>query len=287
MAIKDFFHLDEDKFAELVSKMSATELAKIEVSKTRQLFASSVAVGSCVAAAIPSHGASLLMVPYHIRRYDVAHRKHKIVQAELTKREIPLHDLQKRDVMIPVAAGLAGAFIGLEISGVSDVVAEGLKLHTPCAATTVDQMMHHSAETVHGALHGAAAQATETGHAIRDVVHDAVHPSYIPAGPHAPHVSCSDVPGWNRGIWLANLAEKKVPSSLADQLLNMGLAWILSHGVVPDYQKHCGRCHDGIPRGKYWHCNECKEAEVAYEICCACYDEHEKRHGHPMTRMEL
>ncbi|KAH0429845.1 hypothetical protein CcaCcLH18_08127 [Colletotrichum camelliae] len=283
MTVKEFSHFDKHEYAKRVSEMSATELAKIEITKTRQLFASSFAGGACMATALPSHGLSLAVLPYHMRNGYLAQEKLEVVQAELRKRNIPLHDIQKRDILIPVVAGCAGIAVGVEISGISDVVAEGLQLHTPSTAATVGQMMHHSAETAHGALHGAVAQGAEMGHVVRD----AVDPSYIPAGPHAFHVPCSDVPGWNSGIGLASLGERTGLSSLADQIVATGLASALSHGVVRDYGKHCSKCHDGIARGKYWHCNECNEAKVAYEICCACYDEDEKGHDHLMTRMKL
>jgi hypothetical protein len=104
MAFKDFFHLNEYKYAKRISKYSNTHLQKQDVVKLRQFFAGALSLGSGIGAAPSTCGTTLLVSGYGVRRINVAYRKLKLIQSELLSRGITPHEMTKRDFFIPIAA---------------------------------------------------------------------------------------------------------------------------------------------------------------------------------------
>jgi hypothetical protein len=88
MAFKDFFHLNEYKYAKRISKYSNKHLQKQDVAKLRQFFAEALSLGSGIGAAPSTCGTTLLVSGYGVRRINVAYRKLKLIQLELLSRGI-------------------------------------------------------------------------------------------------------------------------------------------------------------------------------------------------------
>lgn len=104
MHISEVFTFKESEYRERISHYTTERLRKQEVVKTRQDFAAAASIGSGIGAAAFTFGASLTLTGYGARRMYVATKKLELIQAELLKRGIELHKLQKRDFLIPAVA---------------------------------------------------------------------------------------------------------------------------------------------------------------------------------------
>jgi hypothetical protein len=92
--------------------MQQSAYASKKSSKRARILQQLLSIGSGIGAAAFTSGASLALTGYGARRMYVANKKLELIQAELLKRGIELHTLQKRDVLIPAAAHLLGVVVG-------------------------------------------------------------------------------------------------------------------------------------------------------------------------------
>ncbi|KAM0078885.1 hypothetical protein ACKRZS_008751 [Fusarium odoratissimum] len=115
MTIGDFFDFNKAEYARRISFYDVNRLRKQEVVKIRQHTAAMCSITTGAAGALLSGGGTLLLSAYGARRLSVAHSKLELIQAELTKRGIALHELQKRDIFIPVGASIVGMGVGVGI----------------------------------------------------------------------------------------------------------------------------------------------------------------------------
>ncbi|PHH76813.1 hypothetical protein CDD80_1191 [Ophiocordyceps camponoti-rufipedis] len=115
MTVGDFFSFSEAEYKTRIAHYTTQRLQQQEILKTRQRISSSFSIVSGIGAAPVSGGATLAVSAYGGRRLHVARKKLRLIEAELLKRGQPLHKLQKRDVIIPVTAGVAGAGLGFGI----------------------------------------------------------------------------------------------------------------------------------------------------------------------------
>jgi hypothetical protein len=98
----DFFGCNWDEYADEISTHSKQVLRKEEVDNIRKLVSRSCAIGSGISGAPFSMGGTLALSAYETRCFRVAHKKLRIIQAELTQRGFTLHPLDWKDVMIPI-----------------------------------------------------------------------------------------------------------------------------------------------------------------------------------------
>lgn len=92
MAPQDFFWLEAKEYAERISIYTNERLMKQEVVKLRQGISGRCTVGAGLGGAPFTFGASLVASGYGLRRIHMAHKKRKIIEAELSKRNIKLHE---------------------------------------------------------------------------------------------------------------------------------------------------------------------------------------------------
>ena len=110
----DFFHLPEDYHLRIATYPDP-KLTRQEAVKTRQIYAAMCSIVNGAAFSVPSHGGTLVICAWAARRLYVAVRKLKVIKAELMLRKIELRPFMNRDWMIPVAAAVTGAAIGLGV----------------------------------------------------------------------------------------------------------------------------------------------------------------------------
>ena len=115
MAPKDFFHLNEKEYAIRISQYDDDHLKRQEIVKTRQIVAAFWSIGSGSVGAAFTHGATLVVSIYGVRRAHVAIRKVIIIKKRLMELGIELHKLEKYDYIIPLIAGMIGTAIGLGV----------------------------------------------------------------------------------------------------------------------------------------------------------------------------
>ncbi len=118
MGLDDLFHFDAPSYAHKAAQMSTPDLRRREEVKIRQFLAGSCSVGLGVAAAAPTGGISLGFVALAGRNMDVAMKKLEIIQAELTRRGVPLHDkLSTADRLVPIVGGVTALGVGMGMEG--------------------------------------------------------------------------------------------------------------------------------------------------------------------------
>ncbi|KAF4592466.1 hypothetical protein GQ602_002765 [Ophiocordyceps camponoti-floridani] len=128
MTVGDFFSFSKAEYKTRVASYTTQRLQEQQILKTRQRISSSFSIGSGVVAAPVSGGATLAVSAYGSRRLHVARKKLRLIEEELVKRGQPLHKLQKRDVLIPVIAGIFGLGLGFGIDELGVAAAHTISL---------------------------------------------------------------------------------------------------------------------------------------------------------------
>lgn len=184
MPLKDYVYIRTRESTTRISEWPDEKLVKEETAAIRQII--SVIVTGCIGAGtfIPTHGASLAVLPLAGYRFHLADKKLRLIEAELRKRKMPRHELKKRDLIIPLAASLAGALVGGATHGITDHL-----LLPVSGSSAVDQVIGHAADAGldagKGFVHGVEAQAEEV----------------VNAGTaHNPDMRSAGGVGWNCGV---------------------------------------------------------------------------------------
>ena len=98
-------------------------------------------------------------------------QKKQLIQEELNGRIVKLHEMQKRDFLIPLAAGPTGLGVGVGMEhvfmGATNVVTDGLC--SPSGSSAIQQVAAHPAEALHSALAGATEQTLEMTFGIENL----------------------------------------------------------------------------------------------------------------------
>ena len=171
MRISDVWTFNGSEYRERISHCATERLRKQEVVKTRQKISAAVSIGAGIGAAAFTHGTSLALSGYHARRMYVANKKLDRIQAELLKRGIELHTLQKRDVLIPIAAHLVGVAVGfgLDEIAIADTYTIPLGEHVSTGASAIHEVLANPHEALQGAASGAEEQFREMSLAANDI----------------------------------------------------------------------------------------------------------------------
>ncbi|KAJ9142996.1 hypothetical protein NKR23_g6894 [Pleurostoma richardsiae] len=118
MGIDDLFGFDDAAYRGKAVHLSIPELKNREVEKIRQILASSCSLGLSIGTTPATAGASLGFSVLAARKMQIAKEKLAIIQAELMRRNVPLHiKLTKTDRIVPVIGGVVGMVAG----GLADV----------------------------------------------------------------------------------------------------------------------------------------------------------------------
>lgn len=226
MTIGDFFDFSETEYARRISFYLTDRLRNQEVVKTRQQAAAMCSIGTGVAGAIPSGGGTLLLSAYGSRRLYVAQAKLKLIRAELTKRGVALHELQKRDVLIPFAASIVGMGVGVGLEDAATAVTNTVPMAAglPSGSSVTQALATNSGDTISGAAHGIAQQAREMGHAILDANNGipaaqdlAMQTTWVSA------TSAQEAVGFHTGMGAMQATEKGVASLASKVLATQGM----------------------------------------------------------------
>lgn len=153
----------ESEYKERISHYETERLRKQEVVKTRQEFSAAATIGSGIGGAAFTCGASLAMTGYGARRMYVAKKKLELIQAELSKRGIELHKVQKRDFFIPAAAHLLGGVVGFGLDEVVMGATNTIPLgeHIPTGASAIHEVLTNPHEALQGVVSGIEEQGRE------------------------------------------------------------------------------------------------------------------------------
>ena len=117
MKLEELFEFDKQAYALGAAQADTQHLRQSEIVKTRQILKSQASTVSDTITAVVTGGATILQPIYSGRAGDVATEKLKIIQAELTKRGIPLHVPDEKDSNAATLGFVAGELAGDAIDG--------------------------------------------------------------------------------------------------------------------------------------------------------------------------
>jgi len=195
MRFSEVFTFEESEYRERISHYATERLRKEEVVKTRQDVSAASSIGSGIGAAPFTSGASLALAGYGAREMYVAKKKLELIQAELLKRGIELHKVQKRDFFIPVGESLLGSVVkfGLEEIDMSDTYTIPLGEHVPTGASSIHDVLTNPHEALQGAVSGVEEQFREMSLAVQDVANGVIPGSDLSSQILAAHTGTQTV----------------------------------------------------------------------------------------------
>ncbi|KAF5600589.1 hypothetical protein FPANT_2252 [Fusarium pseudoanthophilum] len=223
MTIGDFFDFNKTEYAPRISYYDTNRLRRQEIVKTRQIAAGIISSHIGGWGAIASSGGTLVLSAIAIRRVYVAESKLELIRAELKKRDIPLHKLQKRDILIPLGACAAGMGVGH--------VFEHAAVHVTHTCTPglfpSDSVAHafsmNPGDSISGAAHGAAQQLHEMGHAIMSLDNGvSAAQDLATVAISVPQTSVEEAVGFHAGMSAMQAAEKGLASVASSSLATQG-----------------------------------------------------------------
>ncbi|MCJ1327720.1 hypothetical protein MMC10_004393 [Thelotrema lepadinum] len=125
MKLEEVFEFDANAYAASAVQKNIKELRQQEIVKTRQIIKSDTSAVTDAITAVATGGATVLKPIYSARSSEVATAKLKIIQAELTRRRVPLHQPDEADQNAAALGIIAGEVGGDVFDGaMPDTVSE-------------------------------------------------------------------------------------------------------------------------------------------------------------------
>ena len=112
MKLEETFEFDQGAYAATIAQADTQHLRQQEIVKTRQIIKSKAGVYAGTAHAIVSGGLTAIHPIYASRAGEVAKSKLQIIQAELLRRGVPLHQEDEEDANAATAGFLVGEAAG-------------------------------------------------------------------------------------------------------------------------------------------------------------------------------
>lgn len=280
MGLHDTFDFDEAAYRLKCAERPTAKLQEEEIKKLRQHFAASASMAIGLSHAVHTAGLTLGVSAWGLRRYFVAKEKLEIIRAELTRRGVPLHDMEKRDAAIPLGASMAGLALG---AGLGHVV--GNVMATPDVPVPGPNgggggggsaALHFLQDDPDAAAHGFAQGLTDQANAVGQAVHGAVLSHGAGVGQVVTVASMEGASGHAVGYAAGIMAAKKMEEMLAECVGETVFAYAMEKLLDPEIKmelKLRGKCTrlQG-PLGQY--CRGCGESirhgKFARESGCTC-----------------
>lgn len=112
MGLKHFFHFNAEKYREEISSSDIAWLRREEVIQLRAVNGAGFAMAGGFVAAPLTAGISLAATGIGARRMNVSEKKLAIIRDILKADGQPLHKETTRDILVPLAANVAGFGVG-------------------------------------------------------------------------------------------------------------------------------------------------------------------------------
>ncbi|KAK0743520.1 hypothetical protein B0T18DRAFT_185789 [Schizothecium vesticola] len=308
MGLHDLFHFNSAAYTLKVSQLPTSDLKLREAQKFRQIcMGSGSAVGSCLMTAATS-GLSLAFTAFAARNVHVASKKLAIIEAELTRRGVPLREVHTGDAVATFVGGMAAGVVGGEAQA-----AFGPDMSTVTGAVPLDGSSFQpqpSAGDVLGGMAVAEIAGFASGWAFDRLLQDADLRGLILGS-----VGCSRLLGVGsteesqigcdmcgimiRGLFAHCCAceddfdlcldcyEKRDGNpkcNSTDSEHHMVLRQLVVHGLSDstkalmdiDRKKRqihpvCDRCGIVVIQGRIYTCDVCKNGSDAFILCTSCY----------------
>lgn len=113
MVLDDLLEFDSAVYAKRLHDLSTPQLKTREEEKTRKFLSSSCSLGIGTASLAATGGISAIWMGFSTRNMDVAHKKRKLIQAELSRRGVPWKEgVTWQDKKVAVVGGLTTLVVG-------------------------------------------------------------------------------------------------------------------------------------------------------------------------------
>lgn len=174
-----FLGLSSNKYRAKLRGQTNQELQAQEINEMRRLFSCAYGVCGGIATSFFTCGGTLVVAAVSGREWRVADRKLEMIREELTSRGIPIHELEAKYVVIPLAGCLLGSAVGIGVDEVAGQMVSIGDFTTGGPDNTLDAMgltgtetpasglMHHPVAALHGLEQGVQGQ----GHEISEGIH--------------------------------------------------------------------------------------------------------------------
>ncbi|KAI0523801.1 hypothetical protein F5B22DRAFT_592087 [Xylaria bambusicola] len=255
MPIQDTLEFRSDDFRRVVAGASTEWLRQQEVIATRKETLSSFGVGAGVGGAVATGGISVLFAAYKTRSAYVAHKKLKIIEAELRKRSVELHKFSKtKDFLGPIAIGTVSVAVGAEVTGLFDSVTGIDQIGVPDDVLPSTGLLDNPGEAARGA-----------GGAIERIFDSITGDTSTAAA-----IATTDAVAYHAGMVQVETIAQEMGQTVAETLL------FAPGEPSPECKRSagldglsCDKCKAKITQGQYWHCCDCRDDN--YDICDGCY----------------
>lgn len=265
MGLHDTFDFDEAAYRQKCAERPTAKLQEEEIKKLRQHFAASASMAIGLSHAVQTAGLALGASAWGLRRYYVAKEKLAIIREELTKRGVPLHDMEKRDAAIPLGASMVGLGLGAGIGHlVSGVIATpDVPVPGPNGGGSA---LHFIQSDPGAAAHGFAQGLTDQANAVGQAAHGAV----LSHGAEQVITAASleDANGHAVGYAAGIMAAKKMEECLAECVGETVFAYAMEKLLDPEIKielklrgkctrlqgplgQFCRGCGESIRHGKF------------------------------------
>lgn len=98
MGIKDFFHFDEKEYADSLPNIPTHELKRLEVQALRKQTSIGYTLGLGAGTISAGGPVGFLVCGYGGRRLSVCQQRYKLIEAELDRRHIAMHEPSWKDL---------------------------------------------------------------------------------------------------------------------------------------------------------------------------------------------
>ncbi|KAH0536829.1 hypothetical protein FGG08_006327 [Glutinoglossum americanum] len=275
MGIDDLFEFDGAAYVRRAASKNTAELQKQEIIKNRQLVSASCSIGGGIGGATLTGGASLAISAYGARRLYIANKKLEIIQRELERRSVALHEFSNRDLFIPLATCLVGQSMvgaGLEDAGVGTANATPQAAAIPLGGSTAPTVM----ASPEGFFQGFNQGVSEQGYENSRVAPEAASQGIVPDSSELAQsrVWTPAPTGEATGLYVEALVAQGVERVAAEEAANLCLERVVeSFEAVKKASKrgecsrllgmtvYCDECDAEITAGEYWH---------NYALCSSC-----------------
>jgi hypothetical protein len=168
MRPEELFEFDAAEYAQRAADRPTSDLQQEEIVKTRQCVKTGYKVGAGVAGAIMTGGLAIIPTLVASREGDIAEKKLNLIQAELTKRGVKLHEPDEKDENAAGMEFLTGHIVGNEIGGaaVGDSVPEAALQHVAAQMIAGQIAEQGAAETTDAPPPGSCSRATLPGRVL-------------------------------------------------------------------------------------------------------------------------
>lgn len=269
MTWDDFFGCDWNEYAQRISGYTTERLVKQEVVKTRQQMAASISIGSGLGGAVFTMGGTLAISAYGARRMRVAKKKCELIQQELIKRNIKLHEFDYKDALIPGIAGLVGMGVGFGLTDIANEATNAATMNviTPSGSSAIQAVAANPGDAIQGLGAGFTEQVREMALAVNGMGAGIMPGSDLSGEVLAAHTSWVALPspassvGVYAGMMMAQGVEKGIASLISAQC-----AWSIMEALSslerPSVELQCSRvlgmpvtcdhCKMRMTSGTYW-----------------------------------